>query len=93
MDKIILTPKSTRNAPEDIEWQKQCYGMTEEELCKDLAFLVNMNARFSGEERNAFNLASMSILSDAQEATARDQKEMARQFINKAKWLIAYHMK
>jgi len=89
----ILSPRTTRElTPEVLKNQVEMYGQTEAEMCADLEFLVKMNMHVGSNDK-AMNLAAMSILSDAQEAIAHGSNEMARQFINKSKWLITYNQR
>jgi hypothetical protein len=62
-----------------IKRQVACFGMTMEEVEAEYQHAAPMYDRL---------MFAMSILSDAQEAMQRGMTEMARQFINKAK----YHM-
>ena len=93
MTDIVLAPKTSfdKATPAQHNWQIRAYGCDETTLAKELTPLVNVN-RYTGCERNAFDLAAMCILSDAQEAIAAGLSEKGRQFINKSKWLLTYHM-
>lgn len=68
-----------------IQWQKNCYGCTEAELRDGLARAIAL----SGPA-----MIAMSILSDSQEILEgpKGDKDLARQFMNRAKWVIAEHM-
>ena len=56
--------------------QIQCYGCTQQHILNDLG-----NTPFP-------HIYIMGVLSDVQEAMRRGEHEMARQWINKAKFLI-----
>ena len=58
-----------------------CFGMTEGEVEEE--FQQTISGRFN--DRLGF---AMSILSDAQEAMAQGDVELARQWINKAKYHV-----
>ena len=62
------------------EWHLKCYGETMETM-------MAMKPMMSGSL--GWGMLTMSILSDSQEAMERGQPEVSRQFINKAKWIIA----
>ena len=56
------------------------YGCTHD----DLVCMMNNPMNF----RNGHYMLAMSILSDAQEAMVHNEKNMARQFINRAKFVM-----
>lgn len=67
-----------KNQAEKIEWQKQAYGCTEAELEEGFK---------NGLVRDPMMYIA-SILSDAQAVLETDDKETARQYINRAKFFI-----
>jgi hypothetical protein len=74
----------TQTLAQQLAWENQCYGMTVTEL-------NNMRE----QARKLFTddkMLAMSLLSDAQELVALDQKEKARQHINCAKLIIYEHL-
>jgi len=86
-----LVPTNTRTKTEaDFNHERRMYGCTEEELCQQLQFLVKMNSYHDASPEKAMMMSAASIMSDAQEAIERDMKEMGRQYLNKAKWLLFY---
>jgi hypothetical protein len=58
----------------------EIYGCTH----ADLVSMMNTQMKY----RNEHFMLAMSILSDAQEAIAHNEKNMARQFINRAKFVM-----
>ena len=67
------------------EFERQCYGMTQEAIRKE--YMEGLTARLSGLE-----MVVMGILSDAQELMAMDRTEEARKEINRAKFILAEMM-
>lgn len=67
------------------EFEKNCYGMTEAEICE--AYMNGLTARLSGLE-----MVVMGILSDAQECTAAGMREEARKQMNIAKFILSEMM-
>jgi len=63
----------------------EMYGCTQDDLGQMMANPIN---RIGG-----IYMLTMSILSDAQEAMAHGDNEMARQFINRAKYVIRLNRK
>ena len=74
----------TQTLAQQLAWENQCYGMTVTEL-------NNMRE----QARKLFiddKMLAMSLLSDAQELVALDQKEKARQNINCAKHILCEYL-
>ena len=92
---ITLEPKSCLepNPEQTLRHQRQMYGMSESEMCQDLQFLVKLNSYHAKSLTEVMNMSAMSILSDCQEALERGLNEQARQYINKAKWLMMYFIR
>ena len=67
------------------EFEKQCYGMTQEAIRKE--YMESFTARLSGLE-----MVCMSILSDAQELLAMGRSDEARKEINRAKFILSEMM-
>ena len=67
------------------EFERQCYGMTQEAIRKE--YMEGLTARLSGLE-----MVVMSILSDAQELLAMGRTEESRKEINKAKYILGEMM-
>ena len=67
------------------EFEKQCYGMTEEAIRKQ--YMEGLTARLSGLE-----MVVMSILSDSQELLAMGRSDEARKEINRAKFILSEMM-
>ena len=63
-------------SPERAEWEQQCYGCSSADL----------DAMEGGMMEAKMLIAS--ILSDTQEAMERGQHELARQFLNRAKYFL-----
>jgi hypothetical protein len=62
------------------EWEVKCYGMTAEEIMQDLpSYTKNSDAQLL--------MYAMGIMSDAQHIMLSHEED-ARQFINKAKYLV-----
>ncbi len=66
------------------DWEMQCYGVREETL----KTMVE-----DGKKLGSVRMIAMSMLSDAQEMIERNLNEIARQEINKAKWIISTYLK
>ena len=67
------------------DFEKQCYGMTEEAIRKQ--YMEGLTARLSGLE-----MVCMSILSDSQELLAMGRTDEARKEINRAKFILSEMM-
>ena len=69
------------------EFEKQCYGMTEEQIRKE--YMDSLTAKFSGNE-----MVVMGILSDCQEMLVRDYftEEHIRKQLNIAKFILSEMM-
>ena len=69
------------------EFEKQCYGMTEERIRKE--YMDSLTAKFSGNE-----MVVMGILSDCQEMLVRDYftEEHIRKQLNIAKFILSEMM-
>ena len=67
------------------EFEKQCYGMTQEAIRKE--YMESFTARLSGLE-----MVCMSILSDSQELLAMGRTDEARKEINRAKFILSEMM-
>jgi len=63
---------------------RDMYGCTHAELVSMMNNPMNNPMNF----RNGHFMLAMSILSDAQEAIVHNEKNMARQFINRAKFVM-----
>lgn len=80
-----------RTTEEQLAWERQCYGQTEAQMRDSLT-----HQAFVG-----WPMLAMSILSDAQEVIGRMEglspgkvdasMNVARQYMNKAKWIIGEH--
>ena len=62
----------------------EIYGCTHADLVSMMNNPMNNPMNF----RNGHYMLAMSILSDAQEAMVHNEKNMARQFINRAKFVM-----
>lgn len=62
-------------------WAVQAFGCTQAELDEMIAEQMFVS----------YQMLTMSILSDAQAVMAGGNVEQARQFINKAKYIISHH--
>ena len=79
-----------RSEVEQHQWEMQCYGMSQSALEQDIKHSFGPNL-----------MLAMSILSDAQylispemnDFGSAERAEQARQFINKAKYIISQEMK
>jgi hypothetical protein len=69
----------------DIKREQDMYGCTEEELRAGVENCITF--KLSGAE-----MMTVSVLSDAQELIDMDRKEEARQYINRAKWVIINYL-
>lgn len=82
-----LTEEEAEDLAKKLNWQLGCYGETEADMEK--MFLLANTGKYASER----TMYAMSILSDVQEILARnvygdETKEIARQWINKAKYFI-----
>ena len=83
---IVDLPNSAPAVARELLWAEQCYGMSEEELTHSVD-----NAMFTNDR----GMIAMSILSDVQELMLRatpENLELARQWVNKAKWIISQRL-
>ena len=80
---LLDTGKSLEN--EMTPFEKNCYGMTESNIREQ--YMNSFTARMSGLE-----MVAMSVLSDAQELLAMDQKDAARKQMNIAKFILSEMM-
>jgi len=67
------------------EFEKNCFGMTQEAIREE--YMNSITAKCSGLE-----MVVMSILSDAQELAAMDDKESVRKQLNVAKYILSEMM-
>lgn len=67
------------------EFESKCYGMSAEAIREQ--YMNGITARLSGLE-----MVAMSVLSDAQELLAMDQKDAARKQMNIAKFILSEMM-
>lgn len=68
------------------EFEKNCYGMTEEDIRED--YMNSLTAKFSGNE-----MVVMSLLSDIQHMVEYDMsKEQIRKQLNVAKFILSEMM-
>ena len=89
---LLDTGKSLEN--EMTEFEKQCYGMSEADICEQ--YMNSITAKFSGLE-----MVVMGILSDSQEFLVMDRRytfkvtdrsEAVRQQLNIAKFILSEMM-
>ena len=83
---IVDLPNSAPAVARELLWAEQCYGMSEAELTLSVD-----NAMFTNDR----GMIAMSILSDVQELMLRatpENLELARQWVNKAKWIISQRL-
>lgn len=71
----------------DLQWEKQCYGCTEQELRNSMD--NDLTARLTG----GYEMVVASLLSNAQEEIEFGMTENARQSINVAKFVLFNYMK
>ena len=74
-----------RKGNEMTEFEKNCYGMTEEAIREE--YMNSITARLSGLE-----MVVMGILSDAQELLAMGASEQSRKQMNVAKFILSEMM-
>ena len=74
-----------RKGNEMTEFEKNCYGMTEEDIREE--YMNSITAKFSGLE-----MVAMGVLSDSQELMAMGNTELARKNINIAKFILSEMM-
>jgi hypothetical protein len=67
------------------EFESKCYGISTEQIREQ--YMQSITARLSGLE-----MVAMSVLSDAQELLAMDQKDAARKQMNIAKFILSEMM-
>ena len=67
------------------EFEKNCYGITEQQIREE--YMNGFTARACGLE-----MVAMGILSDAQEMLAMGNAEVARKYINIAKFILCEMM-
>lgn len=84
----MTVPKSPE---QQLEWQLQCYGCYEAELTDYQPYWNEDYKCFVVNIMDA-ELFVMSILSDVQEMMLRGNFEMARQYTNRAKWVLGQLM-
>lgn len=70
------------------ERERTMFGCTIAELEAEIKESLSLYVRIERKPGQGLKLLTMSILSDAQEALERHQGEIARLYINKAKYLI-----
>ena len=80
---LLDTGKSLEN--EMTPFEKNCYGMTESDIREQ--YMNSFTARLSGLE-----MVVMGILSDAQELLAMGATNDSRQYMNRAKFILAEMM-
>ncbi len=75
-----------KDNPKAIEWQKNCYGMTQ----ADMTYCLNDNLStvFKDTATEAKEWLALCMLSDVQELMARNLTEDARQLVNRVKFLL-----
>ena len=74
-----------RKGNEMTEFEKNCYGMTEEDIREE--YMNSITARLSGLE-----MVVMGVLSDAQELLAMGASEQSRKQMNVAKFILSEMM-
>ena len=67
------------------EFEKNCYGITEQQIREE--YMNGFTARACGLE-----MVAMGILSDAQEMLAMGNAEVARKYMNIAKFILSEMM-
>lgn len=67
---------TTTQTNEQLEWDLQCYGCSEEQLRKSLIGIKD------------YVMCAASLMSDAQQEIEFDMNEQARQTINRAKFVL-----
>ena len=63
-----------------LERERQCFGCTKHELQSS----IDRSIKYTD-----YHMVAMSMMSDAQEAMERNDREWARQLLNRAKWVLS----